>query len=433
MKRRSLRSAISLLLIVLVSMQLVGCAGMEEPSTVQPEPTQTGVQAPTLKTVNLMAEIAPQAASSATVTAEAAAAASDFALRLFRAGATSTENTLLSPISVLCALAMTANGAQGETRTQMEDVLGKDCALWNSFFRAYQDALSDDEVLQLANSIWFTASERFTVNRDFLQTNADFYGSDVYQAPFDETTLADINGWVKEKTKGMIPEILDEIPESAVMYLINALAFDANWETPYSAYSIASGDFYCQDGTSCQAVYMSSTEEQYLETDKLTGFLKPYKGGKYAFVALLPKEGLTTADVLESLDGASLQAMLSAPQQISVDIALPKFEGTYSAELSEVLTAMGMELPFDHARADFSGLGVSEAGNIFISRVLHKTFISVNENGTQAAAATVVEACDEACVVDYKSVFLDRPFVYLLIDCETNLPLFLGTMLNPTA
>ena len=435
MNRITAKAALSLLLICVLMLQLIGCAGAvpgiasgnagtEEPESRDPLPGGA--------IVNLMAEIKAAPSQPAPVSREAAAAAADFALRLLRAGCKPEENVLLSPLSVLCALAMTENGAEGETLEQMERTLGMPREQWNAYFLSYLAGISGDGALKPANSIWFTDDPRFTVNRDFLQTNADFYGADVYRAPFsDPQTLADINGWVKEKTDGMIPTILDEIPAAAVMYLINALAFEAKWASPYQEGSVISGEFTCADGSTRTVDFMHSEEGLYLENETLMGFLKPYKDGKYAFAALLPKNGAKPEDCLGSLDGAALQKLLAEPQSGTVIASLPKFETAYSAELSEMLASMGMVLPFDSRGADFSGLGSSNVGNIFISRVLHKTFLSVAEDGTRAGAATAVEASDECYIEPLAQVCLDRPFLYMLVDLETGLPFFIGVMQDP--
>lgn len=434
MNKKHMIRIFCLLLVGVLALQLAGCAASkpaENPGGAAVT-TDPAVPADQPKLVNLMAEITPARGEAGSVTPDAAAAAADFALRLFRAGYEQDKNTLISPLSVLSALAMTANGAKGDTLTQMESVFGMPMDSWNAYFRAYLDALEGDDTLKLANSVWFTADSRFTVNRDFLQTNADFYGADAFRAPFDEQTLADINNWVKEHTDGMIPRILDKIPPEAVMYLVNALAFDAKWADPYTEYSVQSGEFTCADGTKRTVEFMYSEENRYLENDKAVGFIKAYEGGKYAFVALLPKEGVSLEDCLASLDGAALQALLEGESWETVHTSLPKFEVEYGAELSEVLKSMGMKLPFDAETADFTGLGTSTGGNISISRVIHKTFISVSEQGTRAGAATVVEMTDGCALIeDPKYVYLDHPFVYMLVDTETNLPFFIGTMLDP--
>lgn len=357
----------------------------------------------------------------------------DFAVRLFQASAEEGKNTLISPLSVMSALAMTANGAKADTLSQMESVLGMKTEELNKYLYNYMKALPQGEKykLNLANSIWFIDDERFTVKEGFLQINKDYYGADIYKAPFDNTTVKDINNWVKDKTDDMIPEIIDKIPQNAVMYLINALAFEAEWAKVYKENQVRDDMFTLEDGTMQGATFMYGEENSYLEDENATGFLKYYKDGKYAFVALLPNENVSVSEYVKGLDGEYLNKLLENRQETTVSTAIPKFETEYSTEMSEVLIGMGMSDAFDEDQANFTGLGTSE-GNIYINQVLHKTFISVAEKGTKAGAATVV-AMGEKCSVameDPKVVYLDRPFVYMLIDCETNIPFFIGTMMS---
>ena len=359
-------------------------------------------------------------------------AASDFAVRLFK-NCYADDNTLVSPLSVFSALAITANGADGETLNQIEEVLGLSSDELNVYLYAYLKNLPQGEKykLSLANSIWFTDDERFTVNESFLQTNATYYGADMYKAPLNRSTLGEINSWVKEKTDGMIPKILNEIPDSAIMYIINALAFEAEWTDIYEHQQVRNGEFTKEDGTTQNAKFMYSTEAVYLEDENATGFIKYYKGHKYAFVAMLPDEDVSLSEYISSLDGKTIRDMLQNPQHYStVHTAIPKFETEYDVEMSDILSSMGMSDAFDTEKADFSNLGTSSAGNIFISLVLHKTYISVGEKGTKAGAVTVIETTDGASAIvgEPKYVYLDRPFVYMLIDCENNLPFFIGAM-----
>ena len=362
------------------------------------------------------------------------AAVTDFAIRLFKESMADGENTLISPLSVLVALSMTANGADNETLSQMEAVLGMPIDQLNTWISTYMANLPEEEKykLSLANSIWFTDDERFTVNQDFLQTNADYYGADIYRAPFDDDTCKDINKWVKDNTDGLIKNILDQIPKEAVMYLINALAFDAEWQDIYFESQVREGEFTTENGEKRNVDMMYSEENKYLEDKHATGFIKYYKDRKYAFAALLPKEGTTVSEYIASLDGEHLNNLLTNAKSAFVNTSIPKFETEYDVEMSAVLSGMGMPDAFSGATADFSKLGHSTAGNIFINRVLHKTFISVDDRGTKAGAATVVEMNDECALIieDPKQVFLDRPFVYMLIDCETNQPFFIGTMMD---
>ena len=365
-----------------------------------------------------------------------AAAAADFGVRLFKTSMEEGENTLISPLSVLYALAMTANGADGETLAQMEQVLGMDVDNLNSYMLAYLDLLPEtkDYKMSLANSIWFKDDPNFAVEQSFLQTNADYYGAGAYKAAFDEGTRNDINNWVKEHTDGMIPEIIDEIPDEAIMYLVNALAFDAKWADEYEEHQIREGRFTMEDGTRQDVDMMHSEEYTYLEDEMATGFIKYYKDRKYAFVAMLPNEGVSVSQYVDSLTGEHLRELLNNPQDLTVFASIPKFEMEYDIEMSEVLQEMGMTDAFDWQVADFSRLGTYNVDgmNICINRVLHKTFISVSEQGTRAGAATAVEMVAEGAmeIVEFKEVVLDRPFVYMLIDCETNLPFFIGTMMN---
>jgi len=406
---------ISLLLVCTMAVNLTGCT-ME----VQAKDLMEGI---TPNSVNALDDLSSQNAD-----------VTDFAIRLFKASNENGKNTLISPLSVLCALAMTANGAEEETLAQMEEVLGMTTEELNLYLYSYMKNLpqGDKYKLSLANSIWFTEDERFTVNQDFLQTNADYYGADIYKAPFDKQTLKDINNWVKQNTDGMIPEILDQISPEAIMYLVNALAFEAEWSEIYEKHQVKDGEFTKEDGTKQNAKFMYGSEGTYFEDENATGFMKRYKGGKYAFVAMLPNEGVTVSEYIASLDGESLNALLANPQYATVHTSIPKFETEYSVEMSEILKNMGMTEAFDMYNADFEGLGTSTAGNIFISRVLHKTFISVGEKGTKAGAATIVEMKDGAAAepTEPKEVYLDRPFVYMLVDCENNIPFFIGTMMD---
>ena len=432
MMKRGMCLLLSILLLCAMPLGLAGCGGQSVPEPLD-GPGSWNIPSPEdVAVTDLMQGIAARE-NTAEATADGEQLA-DFAVRLFRACSEAGENTLVSPLSVLYALAMTANGANGETLAQMETVLGMDVNTLNECLDALRRGLegSEDGVLSLADSIWFTEDESFQVNTEFLQRNADYYGADLYQAPFNDATCRAINDWVKEKTHDMIPEILDRIPSDAVMYLVNALAFEAKWAEPYLEHQVREGNFTREDGTRSTAELMFCREHDYLETDNAAGFIKYYAGGRYAFAALLPNEGVTVAQLADSLSGEALRELLMNPTHVPVDTAIPKFEAKYTAELSRVLSDMGMPLAFDGELADFTALGTADE-NIFISRVLHKTFISVAEQGTRAGAATVVEMAKNTAFMppeEIKTVFLDRPFIYMLVDCETYAPFFLGTMMD---
>ncbi|MBR5967081.1 MAG: serpin family protein [Lachnospiraceae bacterium] len=366
---------------------------------------------------------------------------SDFAVRLYRTcdrNIIGETNTLVSPISVMLALSMTSNGMDGKTLNEAEDVLGMSVEKLNVFANIYLQTLSNrikkEGSLKLANAIWFKTDPKFTVNTDFLQKNADYYCADIYAAPFDLTTLSDINNWVNEKTDAMIPQILDKLDESAIMCLVNATAFDAKWKEPYSEIQIKEDTFTTSEGEKKQVAFLEGLEHLYIEDENSRGFIKPYKGGKYAFAAILPNEGLTPEEYLEALSGENLASMISNAGECTVSTSMPKFTTEYSIDaMADILREMGMTRAFDGEKAEFGSLGTYEGQSIYINKVVHKTFISLDENGTQAGAATAATITYGGIFSpeEMKEVYLTRPFIYMLIDTEANIPLFIGTMRDP--
>ncbi|MGN1000286.1 MAG: serpin family protein [Faecousia sp.] len=358
----------------------------------------------------------------------------DFALKIFRACAAESEgeNTLVSPLSVMLALSMTANGADGDTRAEMEAVLGMPVADLNRYLYSYVNQLpsTDTAKLSIANSIWFRNQEdRLQVNRDFLQCNADYYGADAFAAPFDASTLRDINGWVKEHTDGMIDKILEEISDDAVLYLINALVFDAKWESPYTDTTMVySGTFTALDGQKQTVSMMNQQEFGYLSDGKACGFVKNYAGGDYKFVALLPNEEIPLSEYVASLTADGVMELLQNVKAAFVNAAIPQFSYDYSIELNDILKDLGMPSAFSGSRADFGKMATSSLGNLYIGQVLHKTHITVDTQGTKAAAVTEVEMMDECGLMHEYTVILNRPFLYMIVDSATNLPVFIGTV-----
>jgi len=184
------------------------------------------------------------------------------------------------------------------------------------------------------------------------------------------------------------------------------------------------------DGTKQNTDFMRSEEFLYLDGGNATGFIKPYHENRYSFMALLPKEGTSIGDYIGALTGEVLLDTINKAENTNVNVSIPKFTYEYEAELNDILKALGMPLGFDSGLADLAKLGKSTRGNIFIGEVLHKTFISLDELGTKAGAVTKVTMKDESAVMDLKTVILDRPFVYAIIDNSANLPVFIGTVMD---
>lgn len=382
----------------------------------------------------LTASVTAQETDVVEPTAEQSAAMMEFGLSLLREGF-SDGNSLISPVSLLLALGMTANGAEGQTREQMEAVLGMDTDALSACMHGYLASLpvhnssTSMGKLNAANSIW--VREGVSVREAFLQSAVDDYDAQVYSAPFDRSTVGAVNSWVSRHTDGMIDRILNDLPDNSAMLLLNAVAFDAEWQNIYQATSVRDRMFTCEDGTERTVSMMYSGESRYLESPLATGFLRPYLSGRYVFAALLPDEGVTVSELLSNLDGQMLYDLLSAPVDAEVDAGLPKFSYETAMDARASLTALGMTDAFSSDAADFSG--ISRTGDLFISRVLHKAYITVNEKGTRAGAASAVEMRDTGTMMpeERKSVILDRPFVYLILDTKYTVPVFLGVLMDP--
>jgi serpin B len=362
----------------------------------------------------------------------------DFSIALFRQSVaqeeSGVENVLIAPGSVLFAMGMTANGAAENTLTEMQAVMwpgmsqeevNQDMAILNQELTASQDVS-----FRLANAIWAKedTESSFQVKEEFTEINSTYYNADTYLKPFDDSTVNEINDWVNTNTNGMIPTLLEEIPDDVVMYLVNAMAFEGEWKVGYEDYEILEDRIFTNVlGEEETVTMLNSQEEYYLEDDSVKGFLKYYEGGEYAFFALIPKDGVTLDSYIEAMTGESYRQLYDNRICTDVEVMLPEFTNDYDIELSESLENMGISDAF-HETADFTRMADYE-GYLYISRVLHKTHIEVDRTGTRAAAVTAVELVNDECVdieQEYRSVYLDQPFLYGIIDTDTGIPVFLG-------
>lgn len=367
-------------------------------------------------------------------------ATADFSVELFKESVSTDveegKNVLISPESVVCALSMTANGAGGENLREMEEVItgGIDISEYNKYMYTYNNKLtqSDDVDFHIANSLWIKDDEEeIKVNNDFLKVCSNYYDAEAFMAPFDDTTVEEINSWVNENTNEMIPTLLDKIPDEVVMYLINALAFEGEWETPYKDTQVKENQIFTNYSGEEQIVTMlHSKEDIYVCDDRATGFIKYYKGGEFAFMALLPKDENELNEYVENMSGETFINLYNNKSYEDVIVRMPEFSYEYEKELSKPLMSMGMNTAFFDG-ADFSNMATTGTGSLYINRVLHKTFIQVDREGTKAAAVTAIEMSAETAMEEVeppKEVILDRPFVYAIIDTQTGLPIFLGVL-----
>ena len=416
-----MKKILSVLLCLTVFFTFAACSPAYKPAEIKAE--------------DLMKNIAAQPTTGAEIDDVFINAAADFSINLFKETVDGGKNSLISPLSVMLALAMTANGADNNTLTEMETVLGGlPTEELNKYLYTYANSLPSEKksVLETANSIWFKDGV-FNVNPEFLQANADYYGAAAYKSAFDGQTVTDINNWVKNNTKGLIDKIIDEITEDNIMFLINTVLFDAEWLAVYKKENVSSNTFTAFDGKEQSVKFMRSEEYKYLEDgESAIGVIKPYFGNHYSFAALLPSEGVSINEYIASLTGERFIDVIKNAERIRTITSIPKFKYDYEISMVDALMKMGMTEAFDDFGADFTKMGNAVGyDNVYIGDVLHKTYISVDELGTKAGAVTSVAIGPTSSEPSaYKIVNLNRPFVYALIDNATGLPAFIGTVLK---
>ena len=363
---------------------------------------------------------------------------------------TEHDNILLSPLSIASVLAMAGNGADGETRAELEKLLGGSISMedLNEYYHNYLANLpsSDKARLNIANSIWHNEAPQTSdensqdgilrIRDDYLQTVKDYYPNmDVFKAPFTDSTMGEINSWISDKTDDMIQNMLKRMDPNAVTYLVNALAFDAEWETAWK------GTYVTDFGTDSKqkVTMMSGSADYYISDEYAEGFVKPYAGGTYSFVGILPRasKSVTLSDYIGMMDADSLGKIMDSRRKDEVNVRMPKFTFDYDTGdelLGRALQKLGVKQAFDGGKADFSRMyqlesGKMDPGEVYIGRVLHNTFIDVNETGTKAAAATVIEMTQKYSIA--RELDFDRPFIFMIIDERTKLPVFIGSVSNP--
>lgn len=391
---------------------------------------------------DLMADIIPASWDGVLnpVDSEIAASVQRYSADLLLRSIDNDYNVMVSPASVFLALAMTLNGADNETRDEMIAVLseaGLTPAEINEFSRVWINNLeaagTDKTDISIANSIWFR--DGFDADKAFLQTNADYYGAGARMLDFaDESSKDIINNWVEYSTNGLIEEIIEQIDSSTVMFLINTVYFKSDWQTPFLHQDTYEREFNSPEGVVEHDFMNRSDMLSFFEMDGADGVVLPYDDGRFAYVAVLPDEGVEPRAWLSSQNQetlfADLRELAAEAEAVQGFISLPKYEAEYEDVLNNELIAMGMPSAFDGATADLSLLNEGKRKGLYISEVRHKTFIAVDEKGTEAAAATSV-AIDESAIMSEKELIFDRPFFYTIIDLRNGLPLFAGILDNP--
>jgi serine protease inhibitor len=345
-------------------------------------------------------------------------------------------NYLISPISVSTALSMTYLGANGETKRAMEQTLGigsipaEQLNIANRSLQTLLENIDPKVNLSIANSIWARRGVEF--NPEFLKRNQDYYRARVETLDFaDPQAPSVINRWVSEQTKNRIPTIVDQIPDDAVMYLINAVYFKGTWTSPFNKEATQEQPFTNSRGQQSNVPMMRRTGNYgHFSVNGAEGVSLPYGEGRMSMIVVLPPKGGSVQELVARLDAAAWRKLIDGISQKEVQLALPRWTASYETALKDALSALGMGVAFQPNRADFTGMRTER--DLFISQVKHKTFIEVNEEGTEAAAATSVEVGATSAPMDEPVRFVaDRPFLYAIREETTGTILFLGIVGQP--
>ncbi len=345
------------------------------------------------------------------------------------------ENLFISPYSIFTALGMTYNGAAGTTQKAMADCLGISQMPPGRLNPAVLElkkrlsAIPKVEVL-IANSLW--ARKGITFNPQFIATNQRFYQAEVTNLDFfNPQAPARINNWVREKTKGKITSIIDNIKPEAVLFLINAVYFKGRWQKEFDPKFTQEHDFYLIDGTKKKVPMMSRSDRfNYLETEKFQAIGLPYGDGKMSMFIFLPGKGSSLQEFISELNIKDLKKWLTEFSSLRGELLLPRFKLEYKTSLNNSLKKLGMGEAFDLERANFSLMAKSKL-RFAIGDVLHKTFVEVNEEGTEAAAVTSVEMVMSAVPMERFRMVVDHPFFFLIQENDTGTILFAGVVVEP--
>jgi serpin B len=289
---------------------------------------------------------------------------------------------------------------------------------------------NDEEICNVANSIWVREEDGIQLNEDFKDYSEEYFNAEVHVQPFDGILVKDVNAWVKEHTNGMIPSILEDVPSQDLMCLINAISFEGRWAEDYEDYSISENStFTNSQGEEQKVTMLYSTEYVYLSDDDATGFLKNYDGNRYAFMGILPNEGISVEDYVNNLTGDKFTKLYSNQRtsNMVLSVGIPEFTSTGDYSLISTLQNMGINRAFT-SNAEFDNMLNTD---VQLTSVFQKAFIQLDRYGTKAAAvSTIMVGATAVDTRDHFNVILDRPFAYAIVDTETNLPIFIGVVNN---
>lgn len=345
-----------------------------------------------------------------------------------------SQNVMISPLSVSTALSMALNGANGETKTAIANSLSFEGLTPEEINTIYFDLVNalkkadDKVVMNIANSIWIRKD--FPVLESFTKVNHDFYDASITNLEFNSAALNIINNWVKSKTNGKIPTILDSISPDEIMFLINAIYFNGKWQIQFDPAKTSNSEFKLASGQNIM-VPMMKLKEKFTGSQQngYKALKMPYGRGKFSMVILLPDEGASIENMVSQFDRTKWESLLSSLNNtIEIDVWLPKFEYSWEVNLNQSLSDLGMGIAFTD-RADFTKINPDYP--LLITKVRHKSYIKVNEEGTEAAAVTSVGIGVTSYPPNPPEFHVTRPFFYVITEEDTGAILFLGKVENP--
>ncbi|GLO67871.1 serpin family protein [Oceanobacillus kimchii] len=348
------------------------------------------------------------------------------------------DNIFVSPISIWLAVSMAYNGADGDTKDEMTNALQLgdiDLQTLNEHNASMMDQVSnhDDVELNILNSIWLRP--KFTFLEDFEQQVTESYNPEL--GPL--TTKEPMNEWVSEKTNGKITNLIEKVDEDHVAFLLNATYFNGNWKYPFDENNTDNGSFNLDESSITEVPFMSLDEKLfYWENDEFQLVALPYgEEGNIQMEVFLPNESIRLQEFVNKLTLEDWQNWRESMQETVGSLKMPKFSLEYESELQDFFQALGMEKAFDQNIADFSNMidPAQLRGNLYISKIMHKTFLEVDERGTEAAGATSVEMKEESAIISPApfQMEINRPFLLTISDNETDTILFMGMIHEPTS
>lgn len=360
-----------------------------------------------------------------------------FAIRLFKSvdsTVTDGSNVFISPLSVSFALGMTSNGAQGPTLAAFQKTLnfaGLNQSQVNSYYNnliTNLPQLDPYTTLNIANSIWYR--DGFSVESQFLQTDSNYFHAQAQALDFSSPSApTTINNWVSQKTNGYIPAIINQIPDSMVMYLVNAMYFKSTWKEKFDPAQTHNMVFYLSDNSTVNAPFMNGDVDfNFYSDNSAYVFELPYSNSKFSMVIVEPIYGSSLASLIPTIDSAKWQSWMSGLRPSKGALSMPKIKFSYGAMLNQELKNLGLGVAFS-TNADFLGINPDPSYKLHISQVMHKAYVAVDENGATAAAATSVSIVGATAFQGPPPI--NHPYLFAIREMSSGIILFIGTVNNP--